>query len=320
MSLWELFVSMVPAIMYYTAPITIAALGGLYSERSGVVNIALEGIMLMGAMVAGVSQFYIEKIPGLEFSAAWIALGLAALVGMLYSILHAFACINLKADQTISGTAMNILAAGITVFVAQILFKQERTPTWVVGMRKGVPFFNDLPLIGGFIKNNYATIWLALFLVLFTWYLLYYTPFGLRLRSCGIYPQASASAGINVYRMRYFGVLMSGLLAGLAGGIMCLTLGTGQFTQFVIHGFGFIAIATLIFGKWHPLGVLQASLFFGFSQVLALYANQIPLLNRLPQVVYFIMPYGLTVIALIIFYGKTQAPAAAGKIYDVGQR
>jgi len=99
-----------------------------------------------------------------------------------------------------------------------------------------------------------------------------------------------------------------------------LTLGTGQFTQFVIHGFGFIAIATLIFGKWHPLGVLQASLFFGFSQVLALYANQIPLLNRLPQVVYFIMPYGLTVIALIIFYGKTQAPAAAGKIYDVGQR
>ncbi|MGL5540583.1 MAG: ABC transporter permease [Erysipelotrichaceae bacterium] len=315
-----LLISMIPAILYYTAPICIGALGALFSERSGVVNIAIEGIMLVGAWAAAVSTYYLEQINGLQFAAPWIALLIAILAGIVFSWLHAYASINLNADQTVSGTALNILSTGLTVFLCQILFGQERSIGWRYGMRKGIPVLNDLPIIGEFISQNYATIWIAIGLVIFTWYLLYKTPFGLRLRSCGEYPQAAASVGINVKAMRYFGVLTSGALAGLAGGVMVLTLGTGQFTVFVVHGFGFIAIAALIFGKWNPFGVLGASLFFGFSQVLSLYANSIPVLKLLPAAFYYIFPYLITIVALIIFSGKSSGPKAAGEIYDTGKR
>lgn len=320
MSTTALLISMIPAILYYTSPICIAALGGLFSERSGIVNIALEGIMLVGAFTAAVATYYIEQIPGMQGMAPWIALLIAAVAGLIFSWLHAFASIRLKADQVISGTALNILASGLTVFLCQIIFGQERSIGWVYGMKRGIPGLNELPIIGDFISKNYATIWLAIALVFISYFVLYKTPFGLRLRSCGEYPQAAASVGINVAKMRYIGVLTSGALAGLAGGVMVLTLGTGQFTAFVVHGFGFIALASLIFGKWNPFGILGASLFFGFSQVLALYATDLPLLNLLPTQFYLILPYAITIVALIVFSGKSAGPAAAGEIYDSGKR
>ncbi len=320
MEIINLFIAMTPAILYYTSPIAIAALGGLISERSGIVNIALEGIMLFGAFVCAVSTYYIEQIPGMESYAVWIALLLSAIFGMLFSWLHAFASIRLKADQVISGTALNILASGLTVFLCQMIFQQERSIGWLHGLKRGIPGLNDLPIIGDFISQNYPTIWLTVALVFIVYFVLYKTPFGLRLRSCGEYPQAAASVGINVEKMRYIGVLSSGFLAGLAGGVMVLTLGTGQFTAFVIHGFGFIALAALIFGKWNPFGVLGASLFFGLSQVLAIYYKDFPILQDLPNVVFLVFPYVMTIIALIVFSGKTKGPAAAGEIYDSGKR
>ncbi|MGL5978048.1 MAG: ABC transporter permease [Erysipelotrichaceae bacterium] len=320
MTTTALLISMIPAILYYTAPICIAALGGLFSERSGIVNIALEGIMLVGAFFAAIATYYIEQIPGMQGSAPWIALIIAMIAGIAFSWLHAYASINLNADQTISGTALNILATGLTVFFCQILFQQERSIGWAYGLKKGIPGLNELPIIGDFISKNYATIWLAIILVFVSWFVLYKTAFGLRLRSCGEYPQAAASVGINVSRMRYIGVLTSGALAGLAGGVMVLTLGSGQFTAFVVHGFGFIALATLIFGKWNPFGILGASLFFGFSQVLSLYANDLPLLNQLPAAFFYIFPYVITIFALIVFAGKAAGPKAAGEIYDSGKR
>ncbi|MGB4984858.1 MAG: ABC transporter permease [Erysipelotrichaceae bacterium] len=317
----ELFLGMIPAILYYTTPLVIAGLGGLYSERSGVVNIALEGIMVMGAVAAAIVTYELESLPGMMTIAPWIGLLVAIIVGVLFSWLHAYASVSLNADQTISGTALNILSLGLAVFVCQILYQQERSITWIGGLKKGFPLLEDIPVLGWIFKESYPTFWIGIALVIITYFVLYKTRFGLRFRSCGEFPQASESVGINVHKMRYIGVLTSGGFAGLAGGIMCLTLGSGQFTATVIHGFGFIAIATLIFGKWHPFGVLGASLFFGFSQVLSLYANSIPVLNLLPQVFYYIFPYAVTIVALIIFSNtKGVGPKAAGEIYDRGKR
>jgi len=320
----ELIFSILTSTLIYSTPIIIAALGGLFSERSGVVNIALEGLMGIGGFSAAASIVYLEKFTDL---APWISLLVGILAGMLVSTLHAYLSINLGSDQVISGTAINIFALGITVYLAEIFFGQQRTDAFVKGFIKTtIPVLSDIPVIGDiFFTKIYTTVYLAFFLVLISWYVLYKTAFGLRLRATGEHPQAVDSMGINVYKMRYIGVLTSGGLAGLAGGIMVLTQNT-QYTITSIHGIGFIALAALIFGKWKPSGLLAASLFFGFSQILSLYSTSISeklnleFIGKLPNEFFYALPYVLTVIALVIFSSKSVGPKAAGEAYDKGKR
>jgi simple sugar transport system permease protein len=241
--------------------------------------------------------------------------------GVAFSVLHAFASVHLKADQVVSGTALNILAGGLTIYLCQIFFDQQRTNSFTTGISKlSVPGLSRLPVLGGILfRDVYPTSYLAVVLVVLTWFIISRTPFGLRLRACGENPQAAASMGVNVVRMRYVGVLISGALAGLAGGTMVLTQDI-QYSLTSVHGTGFIALACLIFGKWNPYGVLGAGLFFGFSQATSIYAKDISFLQRVPQDFFFMLPYVLTVIALVVFSGKSVGPRAAGEIYDPGKR
>jgi len=314
----RLILEMFPIALMFGAPLVMAALGGLFSERSGIVNIALEGIMMVGAFAGASVTVVLEPITPF---APWIGLLVAVLAGMVFSLIHAFTSINLKADQIISGTAMNILAGGLTIYLCQIMFHQQRTRAFSSGLRKiTVPILAKIPIIGPmFFYEMYPTFYIALLLVVLTWFVVFKTPFGLRLRSCGEHPQAAASMGINVYGVRYAGVIISGALAGLAGATMVLTQDI-QYTLASVHGAGFIALASLVFGKWNPWGVLGAGMFFGFSQTLAFYAKDIPFLASLPQEVFYILPYVLTIIALVLFAGKTVGPKAAGEIYDQGKR
>ncbi|HOJ98800.1 MAG TPA: ABC transporter permease [Termitinemataceae bacterium] len=315
----KVFIEMFPIALMFGAPIVIAALGGLLSERSGIVNVALEGIMMVGGFTAASVTVLLE--PVLPGWAPWIGLLCALFAGMVYSLLHALSSVNFKADQVVSGTALNILAGGFTVYLCQIIFKQQRTRAFSTGLAKiTIPGLSNIPIIGPMLFDHvYPTFFVALALVVLVWFVVYKTAFGLRLRSCGEHPQAAASMGINVYRMRYLAVLASGLLAGLAGGVMVLTQDI-QYTVTSIHGTGFIALGSLIFGKWNPWGVLGASLFFGFSQALSLYARDIPLMSGLPLEFFHLLPYVLTIGALVLFSNKSVGPRAAGEIYDPGKR
>jgi len=315
---FKMILEMFPIALMFGAPIVMAALGGLFSERSGIVNIALEGIMMVGAFAGASMTVVLEPITPL---APWIGLLTGIAAGMVFSLIHAFTSIHLKADQIISGTAMNILAGGLTVYLCQILFNQQRTRAFSSGLRKvTIPLLEKIPLVGPMLfYEMYPTFYLAMALVIITWFVVFKTPFGLRLRSCGEHPQAAASMGINVYGMRYAGVIISGALAGLAGATMVLTQDI-QYTVTSVHGTGFIALASLVFGKWSPWGVLGAGMFFGFSLTLSFYAKDIPFLASLPQEVFYILPYILTIVALVVFAGKTVGPKAAGEIYDQGKR
>jgi simple sugar transport system permease protein len=294
--------SIFPSILMMVSPILIAALGGMISERSGVVNIALEGLMGFGAFTAAAANVLLEeRMPGWS---VWVSLSLATAVGALVSLIHAFASISLNADQVVSGTGINLLANGVTVFLCQIIFKHERTNSFRQGMKAG---------LGGI----YPTAWIALALLLLAWYVLYRRPVGLRLRACGENPQAAASAGIDVRRMRYWAVLASGAFGGLAGGCLVLTQ-TIEYKENMINGAGFIALAAVAFGRWIPKGVAGASCLFGAAVALAIYVVNIEALRKLPPEFFSILPYVITLVTLVIFSGKDYAPRASGQPYEKG--
>jgi simple sugar transport system permease protein len=294
-AIWQ----MLPSTFMIVSPLLIAAIGGMICERAGVVNIALEGLMALGAMTAAVCHVMMES--QLTFSIP-LALLLAAAVGGLFSLIHAFASITLQADQIISGTGINLLANGITIFVCQLLFGTDRSQNYRMGMRSG---------IGGI----YPTVWLALAILAVSWFIIYRRPVGLRLRAAGEHPHALASAGVNVIRIRYIAVLISGLLAGLAGGCIVLTQDI-QFTVSSINGKGFIALAAISFGRWIPLGVLGACFLFGMSSALAVNIVNIESLQFLPSEFFNALPYLITLITLVFFSGKDYAPRASGKPYS----
>lgn len=317
--------SMITLTLIFSTPIIITSLGGFFSERSGVVNIALEGLMMIGGFAAATSIVFLEKstflINNAPWSIPWISILIGAIVGGISSLIHAYISINLQGDQVISGTAINIFAVGITIYLSQIIFNQQRTATFKQGFIKTTyKNLSKIPIIGNILfVNIYPTVFVALILVVISWYVVYKTRFGLRLRATGEHPHAADSMGINVYKMRYIGVFISGILGGLGGGIMVLTQDT-QYTVMSIHGTGFIALAALIFGKWKPFGVLGAGLFFGFSQILSLYSNNFSILAKFPFEFFYAFPYILTIIALVVFSGKAVGPKAAGESYDKGQR
>ncbi|MCL2244715.1 MAG: ABC transporter permease [Treponema sp.] len=286
---------MLPSTFMIVAPILIAATGGMICERSGVVNIALEGLMTIGAMTAAVSHVLMETKTGISIP---LALVFSALAGCLFSLIHAFASITLKADQIISGTGINLLSNGLTIFVCQLLFRMDRSMNYRMGMRSGL-------------FGIYPTIWIALAILSAAWFILYRRPSGLRLRAAGENPQALASVGVNVNRIRYAAVLVSGLLAGLAGGCIVLSQDI-QFTVTTINGKGFIALAAVSFGRWLPLGILGSSFLFGVSSSLAVNIVNIRNLQFLPSEVFNMTPYLITLLTLVIFSGKDYSPKAAG--------
>jgi general nucleoside transport system permease protein len=297
-SFFQTVQQMLPSTLMIVSPILIAAIGGMICERSGVVNIALEGLMSLGAMSAAVCHVLLESQIGFSIP---IALLLAAAVGGVFSLIHAFASITLRADQVISGTGINLLANGITVFVCQLLFRMDRSQNYRMGMRSG--------LLG-----IYPTVWIALAILALTWFILYRRPWGLRLRAAGEHPQALASAGVNVIRIRYIAVVISGILAGLAGGCIVLSQDI-QYTVTTINGKGFIALAAVSFGRWIPLGVLGASFLFGMSSALAVNIINISSLQFLPSEFFNALPYLITLITLVLFSGKDHAPRDIGKPY-----
>lgn len=296
------FFRMVPSILMIVSPILITATGGMICEKSGVVNIALEGLMGIGAFSAATAHFFLESQGSISVPAALL---FATAAGTIFSLIHAFASVTLRADQTISGTGINLLSTGTTVFLCQIIFHQERTEPFRLGM---------MPGIGGI----YPTFWIALAVLISAWFMLYKRPIGLRLRACGEHPQAAASAGVNVVGLRYLAVLISGALGGLAGGCLVLTQ-TIQYTVFTINGAGFISLAAVSFGRWLPKGILGSSLLFGSSVALAIYMVNIQSLRFLPSEFFSVMPYVITLVTLVIFSGKDYAPRAAGQPFDKGR-
>lgn len=309
--MWEIIRQIFPYAIAFTIPLLITALGGLFSERSGIVNIGLEGLMIMGFFAAALTIYRLE--PVISNAGLRVLLGLIAAVvaGMLFSLLHAVASINMKANQVISGTAINMMAGALTVYLAR-----DITGSGNIHITQGVPRFDvpglvKIPVLGPLLfRQTYITTWLVLALLLASWFLMYKTPFGLRLRACGEHPHAAASAGINVYRMRYFGVLMSGAYSALGGAIILVTY-SGEFSGNV-GGMGFLALAALIFGQWKPMGILGASLFFGVASTIANVSQAIPALMVIPPIFLKTFPYLVTLVALVLFSRSSQAPKAEG--------
>ncbi|QFT91074.1 Branched-chain amino acid transport system / permease component [Bacillus sp. THAF10] len=315
--MWTIIQQIAPYAIIFTIPLLITALGALFSERSGVVNIGLEGLMVIGAFTGALVVLKMQAVMSGP-KAIWIGLALATLMGLLFSLLHAFASINLHANQIISGTAINMIAAAITVFLARNITGSGNIQVSTL-KPFNIPFLSDIPIIGSlFFTRTYATTWLVLAILLLSAFVLYKTPFGLRLRSCGEHPHAAEAAGISVSKMRYIGVMISGAFSGLGGAVYMITTG-GEFSG-TVAGLGFLALASLIFGQWKPLGILAATLFFGFATTVANVSQVIPTLAVIPPVFLKVFPYVVTLIALVIFSKSSQAPKAVGEPFDSGKR
>ncbi len=354
-------------------PLLIVALAGMFAERSGIINIALDGIMIFGAFAGALTAFYLRKVPyfvdhnQLTFV---IAMAVAAVAGGLFSLLLSFSSIKLKADQTIAGTALNLLAPAIALFFIKVTFGKdmlEMTPEYdsqgVQNLKEGLAAtkrnfgyslkneeMNDFFKI--FFDKAYISTFIALGLFILLSILIYKTKTGLRLRSCGEHPQAAASVGINVNRMRYLGVTVSGVLAGFGGYIYIAAVANGNATDSVA-GMGFLALAIMIFGNWKPLGIAFGALFFGFLKCLAVTYNQIylttasgekiyflrdlslwlPKINftnwsfewvrhqfTLPMYFYNLIPYVAVLLVLAFTSKRSRAPKAEGIPYDKGMR
>lgn len=311
---------LVQQTMLFSIPLLLVALGGMFSERSGVVNIALEGIMIIGAFTG---IFFISRFGNL-FSPTitlFIAIIISALSGLIFSLLHAYASINMSADQVISGTALNIFAPAFAIYVTRAIQVVQQI-SFVNNFRiESVPFLGNIPIIGNLLfKNAYITTYFGFIILILSWFLLYKTRFGLRLRSCGEHPQAADSVGINVYKMRYFGVAISGALAGIGGLVFVIPTSTNF--NATVAGYGFLALAVLIFGQWKPIRILYAAFFFGLMKTLASAYSGIPILSNLPisNSVYKMIPYITTIIVLAFTSKNSQAPKASGLPYDKSVR
>ncbi|RYL94323.1 ABC transporter permease [Sporolactobacillus sp. THM7-4] len=321
MSLLSILDIIIPSMLLTAAPLIFTALGGVFSERSGVVNIGLEGLMAVGAFTAAISTYYLENM-GAGAAAPWLSLLIAAVAGCLFSLIHAVVSISFRADQTVSGVALNFLATGVTVFLVKLLFQGAGQTPYIEHRidKVDIPGLDQIPVIGPMLFSHVAyTSFIAIAMGFLVWYILFKTPFGLRLRSVGEHPAAADTLGINVTKMRYIGVMLSGAFGGTGGAIYLVTI-AGNYNATTISGQGFLALAAMVFGKWNPVGALGAGLFFGFAQSLSITSQQIPILDRLPDVYLLIAPYVLTLLVLAGFVGRAEAPKADGVPYIKGQR
>ena len=304
----------------FASVLMLVALGGCFAERSGVINIGLEGIMVIGALGGALVMKFLPASVGAPVMVITTILA-AALFGLLFSLLLAVEAINFKADQTITGTAMNMLAtAGATVAVKAM----NTAASGGNDVSSDISYVHTKELflvrLGNFEFSWFMLV--AVICLIVSYVLLYKTKFGLRLRACGEHPQAADSVGINVYKMRYAGVLISGILGGL-GGIVYITAGVSVWKfEYGVAGFGFLALAVMIFGAWHPLKIALASLLFGFCRALGNVYSGFDFLVALniPSVVYNMLPYIISLVVLAFTSKKSRAPKAEGIPYDKGTR
>lgn len=326
-----LFGDILGATIIFAIPLLLVALGGMFSERSGVINIALEGIMIIGGLFGCLFLSQMNKIGfGIDnpIFAMFLAVLIAGSAGAIFSLLLAFAAINLKADQTIGGTALNTLAPAFAVVLSWAIQGQGNTtinlPSWTriteatLGMNQLPEFWHNL-----IFKNGFLTTPIAFLILIITIIILYKTRFGLRLRSCGEHPGAADSVGINVYKMRYAGTIISGFLGGIGG--LAYTVAAGAGFQSTVAGYGFLALAVMIFGNWKPINICFASLFFALFKIIGNYSGSLPFLPKFENVVdanyiYLMIPYIVTMIVLILTSKKSAAPKAEGTPYDKGAR
>ena len=335
--------------LVYAIPLMIVALAGVFSERSGIINLALEGMMIFGAFIGvtcmnvmvGLGWFDAVKASGNMWTMQWLlllAMMVSAVAGCLFSLLLAFAAINLKADQTIGGTALNMLAPAIVLFLVRITAKQNNlllasgdSATWFM-IKKSMWGFDKSYKFGffgdAFLNKVYLTTYFCIILFIIMSVFLYKTRFGIRLRSCGENPQASASLGINVNKMRYAGVMISGALAGLGGCVFAVTTANAS-ANGDVAGFGFLALAVMIFGNWKPLPIAGGALLFGLFKCIAASYNTLDVNGDgvyalasigLDSNFYRMLPYLITLIVLAFTSKSSRAPKAEGIPYDPGKR
>ena len=301
--------------LMYATPLIFTATGSVITERSGIINIGLEGMMYFGAFV-GAAVAYFTKDP-------WAGFICAGFAGAFLGLLHAIACVSFAAEQIVSGIAINFLGPGLALFLSRLLF-DGATQTLTVPRKIPLPLnflFGEGKLFAnsGFfdmVFNRFATVYLAFALVFAAWFFLYKTRLGMRLQAVGEHPEAADSLGISVYRIRYGAVITSGFLAGLGGAAMSIAV-VSRFNNTLISGHGFIALAAMIFGKWRPQGALLACLIFGGAKGLEIYlgAKGVPV----PSSILATLPYVLTIVILVGWVGRSNPPAAIGKIFDKGE-
>ena len=305
--------------LIFASVLILVALGGCISEHSGVINLGLEGLMVMGAMGGALAMRYLPA----GSPAIVVILGVvlaAALIGMLYSALLAVACINFKADQTIVGTALNMLGVAAATVIVKAINTAANPDDVSSVIQYSIPKQALLVNINGFEFNWFMVVTLIALILVYV--MLYKTRFGLRLRACGEHPQAADSVGINVYKMRWAGVLISGALGGL-GGIVFITAGVSEWRfEYGVAGFGFLSLAVMIFGAWHPIKIALAALLFGMFRALSNVYMGFDFLASLniPSQVYNMLPYIISLIVLAFTSEKSRAPKAEGIPYDKGQR
>ncbi len=300
--------ALLAAMLRYATPLAFASLGGLFSERSGVVNIGLEGMMLTGAFFA---------IWGADITNSWqLGLAIAIVAGGLMALLHAFFSITLRADQIVGGTAINFIALGLTTYLLIKIYGDEGTPTDIQTIPNvHLGFLDGIPGIGSFLEDVFGRlnlmIWVAMALVVVTWIVVFKTSVGLRIRAVGEHPRAADTVGINVYAIRSGAVTLSGMLAAAGGAYLSLAF-VGSFEDNMTAGRGFIALAALIFGNWRPFGAAIACLLFGFSSALAKALQEYSLSV---SVLFEALPYVLTLIAVAGVIGRSIPPASVGRPY-----
>jgi Uncharacterized ABC-type transport system, permease component len=320
----ETIIYLIQNMLPVAIPLLLVALGGMFSERSGVVNIALEGIMLFGAFFGCLTVHFIGGSNSNAQVILLIAMFVAAIAGILYSMLLSIAAVNLKADQTISGTALNMFIPAVILLFCKMKFNSDGITNDVKFYIKEIPGLSKIPVLGPlFFKNTYITVYIGILFLIIAYIIFYKTKFGLRLRACGEHPHAADSVGVNVYLMRHSGVAISGFLGGIGGFFYSVGIMDGNVNGHTgVAGFGFLALAVMIFGQWKPIQIFFAALFFAFLRTLAYSVALIPVLNNLniDQTYYKMLPYVATMLVLIFTSKKSRAPKAEGIPYDKGKR
>ena len=306
-----IFISLLTSAIRLATPLLLAALAGVYSERSGVVNIALEGIMTSGAFFS----VWFTHVTG----SAWLGVSMGIVFGIITSSLLAVIAVNLKGNQVIAGTAINLLVTAVVAFLLEIIWHRSGSTPTAPAMLTTNPlkFLEGIPLLGTFFSQLTPFVYIAFLMVGITFFVLWKTPWGLHVRAVGEHPRAADTVGINVYRTRWICVLISGALAGLAGAT--LSLGTvGLFREGMVAGKGFIALAALVFGKWHPIKTMYACMFFGLFSAFNILAQSFGV--DAPTEFLAMIPYVATILVLIGVVGKAQAPKADGEPYEKDEK
>jgi general nucleoside transport system permease protein len=299
----DFFSDYIVASLRLAVPLAFAALGGLYSERSGVLNIALEGMLLTGAFTSAVITFYTNN--------PWVGVIVAFIFGGIVGLIHAFLCVTLYVNQLVSGLAINLVAAGLTSFLGRLVFHSSTHR--LVGIEPIIiPGLANLPLLGNLLFQQNIFVYLIFILVILSTYILFHTSFGLTLRAVGEYPKAAETSGISVERVRYLAVVFGGCLASLGGAYLSLVQ-VRYFAEGMSAGKGFIAIAALIFGRWHPVGSAFACLLFGATEALQLRIQALGV--NVPYQFLVMLPYAIALLALVSKKSKSTPPAALGIPY-----